>query len=71
MLNFTTNDKVNEYKSPLTKIVDVIQELREKQKDAPDMSVTLDQILKKFDKEMDTDEKHLIDKILSELRWRR
>jgi len=71
MLNFTTKDKVNEYKSPLTKIVDVIQELREKQKDAPDMSVTLDQILKKFDKEMDTDEKHLIDKILSELRWRR
>lgn len=71
MLNFTTKDKVNEYKSPLTKIVDVIQELREKQKDAPDMSVTLDQILKKFDKEMDSDEKHLIDKILSELRWRR
>jgi len=71
MINFTSKDKVDEYKSPLTKIVDVIQEFREKQKDVTDMSVTLDQLLKKFDKEMDGDEKQLIDKILSELRWRR
>ena len=32
MANFTSNDVVDEYKSPLVKIVDVIQELKEKKK---------------------------------------
>jgi len=71
MLNFTTKDKVDEYKSPLTKVVDVIQELREKQKDSPDKVITLQDLLKMFDKELDSNEKSLIDDLLAELRWKR
>lgn len=71
MLNFTTKDKVDEYKSPLIKMVDVIQSFREKQKTVPDKTITLDDILKEFDKEMDNHEKSLIDDLLSQLRWRR
>lgn len=71
MANFTSKDNVDEYKSPLIKVVDVIQEFREKQKDNPDKTVTLDDLLKKFDKEMDSHEKSLIDNLLSELRWKR
>lgn len=71
MANFTSKDKVDEYKSPLVKIVDVIQEFREKQKDSPDKTVTLDDLLKKFDKEMDSHEKSLINDLLAELRWKR
>ena len=69
--NFTSKDKVDEYKSPLIKIVDVIQELKEKQKDSPDRSYNLDEILKRFDKEMDSGEKSLIDNLLKELKWRK
>jgi hypothetical protein len=69
MNNFTTKDKVDEFKSPLVKIVDVIQELKEKQKESPDRVYPLNEILKRFDKEMDTDEKSLIDEILKEQKW--
>ena len=69
--NFTSKDKVDEYKSPLIKIVDVIQELKEKQKDSPDRSYNLGEILKRFDKEMDSGEKSLIDDLLKELKWRK
>jgi xanthosine utilization system XapX-like protein len=71
MANFTSKDHVDEYKSPLTKIVDVIQEFREKYKENPDRTFTLDELLKKFDKEMDSHEKSLIDNLLAELRWKR
>lgn len=71
MANFTSKDRVDEYKSPLTKIVDVIQEFREKHKENPDRTFTLDELLKKFDKEMDSHEKSLIDDLLAELRWRK
>ena len=69
MNNLTTKDKLEEFKSPLVKIVDVIQELKEKQKDSPDKIYPLTEILKRFDKEMDSDEKDLIDKILKEQKW--
>jgi len=69
--NFISKDKVDEYKSPLIKIVDVIQELKEKQKDSPDRSYNLSEILKRFDKEMDSGEKSLIDDLLKELKWRK
>ena len=36
LANFASKDTVDEYKSPLTKIVDVIQELKERQKESPD-----------------------------------
>jgi len=69
MCNYATKDKVDEFKSPLVKIVDVIQELKEKQKESPDRVYPLTEILKRFDKEMDSDEKDLIDDILREQKW--
>ena len=66
MCNFATKEKVEEFKSPLVKIVDVIQELKEKQKESPDKIYPLAEILKRFDKEMDSHEKDLIDDILKE-----
>jgi septal ring factor EnvC (AmiA/AmiB activator) len=69
MSNFATKDKVDEFKSPLVKIVDVIQELKEKQKESPDKIYPLNEVLKRFDKEMDSDEKSLIDEILKEQKW--
>ena len=67
--NFASKDDVDEYKSPLTKIVDVIQELKEKQKESPDRVYPLTEVLKRFDKEMDSTEKDLIDDILKEQKW--
>ena len=69
LANFASKDKVDEYKSPLTKIVDVIQELKEKQKESPDRVYPLTEVLKRFDKEMDKPEKDLIDDILKEQKW--
>ena len=69
LANFTSKDKVDEYKSPLVKIVDVIQELKEKQKESPKKSYVLTEILKRFDNEMDSHEKDLIDDILKEQKW--
>lgn len=67
--NFISKDKVDEFKSPLVKIVDVVQELKEKQKEFPDRVYPLSELLKRFDKEMDSDEKDLIDEILKEQKW--
>ena len=69
LANFATNDKVEQFKSPLVKIVDVIQELKEKQKESPDRVYPLAEILKRFDKEMDSHEKDLIENILKEQKW--
>ena len=69
MCDFATKDNVDEFKSPLVKIVDVIQELKEKQKESPDRVYPLNELLKRFEKEMDSDEKDLIDDILREQKW--
>ena len=69
MCNFATKDKLDEFRSPLVKIVDVIQELKEKQKESPDRVYPLNELLKRFEKEMDSDEKDLIDDILREQKW--
>jgi hypothetical protein len=69
MCNFATKNKVDEFKSPLVKIVDVIQELKVKQKESPDRVYPLNELLKRFEKEMDSDEKDLIDNILREQKW--
>jgi hypothetical protein len=71
LANFTSKDAVDKYKSPLIKIVDTIQELKEKQKDTPDKEYPLKEILTKFDKEMDGHEKDLINQILTDLKWKR
>jgi hypothetical protein len=67
--NFTSKDKVDEFKAPLVKIIDVIQELKERQKEFPDRVYPITEALKRFDKEMDTHEKDLIDEILKEQKW--
>ena len=67
--NLVSKDKVEEVKSPLVKIVDVIQELKEKQKEFPDRVYLVSEALKRFDKEMDSKEKDLIDDILKEQKW--
>jgi len=67
--NLVSKDKAEEFKSPLVKIVDVIQELKEKQKESPDRVYPLTEILKRFDKEMDSHEKDLIEDILKEQKW--
>ena len=71
MANFTSRDVVDEYKSPLVKIIDVIQELKEKQKDSPDKVYSISELLVKFDKEFDSHEKDLINDILKDLKWKR
>lgn len=71
MANFTSKDTVDEYKGPLVKIVDVIQELKEKQKDNPDKTYNLQNILDKLDRDMDRPEKDLIDDILKQLKWKK
>ena len=69
MNDFVHKDKVDEFKSPLVKIIDVIQELKEKQKESADKVYPLTEILKRFDKEMDSHEKDLIKDILKEQKW--
>ena len=69
MNDFVHKDKVDEFKSPLVKIIDVIQELKEKQKESADKVYPLTEILKRFDKEMDSHEKDLINGILKEQKW--
>jgi len=69
MNDFVHKDKVDEFKSPLVKIIDVIQELKEKQKEFPDRAYPLSELLKRFDKEMDSHEKDLIEEILKEQKW--
>ena len=71
MANFASKDTVEEFKSPLVKIVDVIQELKEKQKDSPDRIYPLKELLDKFDKEFDSHEKEVINNILRDLKWKR
>lgn len=60
----------NEFKDALVKIVDSIQLLKEKQKDIPDKTFTLQDILNKLDKEMDVANKQTIEKILKEEKWK-
>ncbi len=69
MSNFTSKDKVEEFKAPLVKIVDVIQDLKERQKEFPDRVYPITEALKRFDKEMDSHEKDLIDETLKEQKW--
>jgi len=69
MNDFVHKDKVDEFKSPLVKIIDVIQELKEKQKESSDRVYPLTEILKRFDNEMDSHEKDLIKDILKEQKW--
>jgi hypothetical protein len=71
MSNLVSKDTFHEYKAPLVKIVDVIQEIKQKQEDNPDKTYSLQNILDKLDRDMDRPEKELIDNILKELKWKK
>lgn len=69
--NFIQKDKVDEYKSPLVKIIDVVQTFKEKAKENPEKVFTLNHVLDKLDRDMDKPEKDLIDDILKDLKWKK
>jgi septal ring factor EnvC (AmiA/AmiB activator) len=69
LANFVPAHENDHVKGTLTKMVDVIQELKEKQKESSDRVFPLSEILKRFDKEMDSHEKELIQELLKELKW--
>lgn len=69
--NFTQKDKVDEYKSPLVKIIDVVQTFKEKTKENPEKVFTLKHILDQLDRDMDKPEKDLVDNILKDLKWKK
>lgn len=71
MTGFVDKSHKDSFKEPLIKIVDVIQELKQKQDDKPEATFTLKDILEKFDKEMDLVDKGVIDDILVEQKWKR
>ena len=69
MCGFSSKSKVDEYKSPLVKIIDVIQEFKIDASKNPDKIFTVQHILDQLDKDMDKPEKNLIDDILKEQKW--
>lgn len=71
MSNFTSKVDVIKFKNPLIKIIDTIEDFKQKTKDNPDRIYTLKDILNKFDKEMDNSDKDLIDELLIEQKWKR
>lgn len=71
MANFAPKNKVDEYKAPLVKIVDVIQAFKEKQKDNPSKIFILKDVLDELDRDMDKPEKDLIEDILKQLKWKK
>ena len=66
---FSTKSKVDEYKSPLVKIIDVIQEFKVDATRNPYKNFTVQNILNQLDKDKDKPEKDLIDDILKEQKW--
>ncbi|NDB54427.1 hypothetical protein EB169_01170, partial [archaeon] len=69
--NLVSKDKFDEYKQPLIKIIDVIQEMKARQKDNPERKFIIQDILDQLDRDMDRPEKDLIDNILKELKWKK
>ena len=47
----------------------MMKHIKVKQKESPDRVYPLNELLKRFEKEMDSDEKDLIDNILREQKW--
>jgi hypothetical protein len=64
-------DKFDEYKSPLIKIIDAIQKIKEKQVENPDKTYGIQNLLDKLDRDMDGHEKDLINEILKDLKWKK
>jgi len=69
--NLVSKQKFDEYKAPLIKIIDVIQDMKIKQRENPDKIFDVQSILIQLEKDMDSHEKNLIDGILKELKWKK
>lgn len=69
MCNFVSTSHHDKFKNTLVKIVDVIQDLKEKRKNSSDKIYPLSDILERFDKDMDESDKKLINSILVEQKW--
>lgn len=69
--NLVNKNKFDEYKEPLVKIIDVIQEYKIKQEENPDKSFKIQNILDQLDRDMNKPEKDLINKILQDLKWKK
>jgi hypothetical protein len=71
MSKLVSADKFDEYKSPLVKIVDVVQKFKEKAEENPEKVFTINHVLDELDRDMDKPEKDLIDDILKDLKWKK
>lgn len=71
MSNLISKEKFDEYKTPLIKIIDVIQDLKVEQEKHPDKTFSMQNILDQLDRDMDKTEKDLVQQILKELRWKK
>ena len=69
--NLVSKDKFDQYKTPLIKIIDVIQDIKIKQRENPEKNFNVKIILDQLEKDMDSHEKDLIDGILKELKWKK
>lgn len=69
--NLVSKDKFDQYKAPLIKIIDVIQDIKIKQRENPEKKFDIQTILNQLEKDMDSHEKDLIDDILKELKWKK
>lgn len=69
--NLVSKQKLDECKAPLIKIVDVIQDVKNKQKENPNRSFSIQDVLDQLDRDMDRPEKDLIDDILKQLKWKK
>ena len=69
--NLVNKEKLDECKAPLIKIVDVIQDVKNKQKENPNRSFGIQDVLDQLDRDMDRPEKDLIDDILKQLKWKK
>lgn len=70
MVNLVASQKLQDVRGILVKMVDSIQEFKEKAKDDPSKDIRLSNILEKFDKEFDKHEKDTVESILKEQKWK-
>lgn len=71
MSKLVSAEKFDEYRSPLVKIIDIIQEFKVEQEKEPSKVISIQFILDKFDREMDRTEKDLVKSILRQLNWKK
>lgn len=69
MSKLVSSEKFDQYRSPLVKIIDIVQEFKVEQEKHPEKTISIQDILDEFDREMDKPEKDLVKKILKEMNW--